>query len=325
MQVKQWVVTVAAVGAVGAGALSVSAQPERFRGGREGSLRDVLQTVIEEAGLDARDVMVQLRSGSTLAEIVESNGGDVQAVIDAAVASATERLNQAVENGRITQEQADRLLEELEVAVENAVHGEPPLRPTVRGLVRNGERILAEAVAEAAGLDISELPPLLREGATLAEIAEANGGDVDAIIAGAVAAATERIEESVSKGGLSREQADELIANLETLYTNAMTNPLREFVLETSVGIGVLRLASEQTGLLPREITEQMRGGETLAQILTENGVDVDDFIEDVIAQADARLDQAVENGRITQERADEMLVNLREQLTRRLNRTNPL
>jgi hypothetical protein len=84
-------------------------------------------------------------------------------------------------------------------------------------------------------------------------------------------------------------------------------------------------LAAEQTGLSPREIAAQLRSGTTLGELLTANGVDVNAFIDDVVEQADARLDQAVANGRITQERADEMLANLREHLTQRLNSTNPL
>jgi hypothetical protein len=325
MNIKRWTVTFAVIGAVSVGVLSASAQGERLQRGRDGGIRDVLWTVIEETGLDIHDVMQQLRDGSTLAEVVEANGGDVQAVIDAAVAAASERLNEAVSNGRITQEQADLRLSEFEAAVEEAVHSGRPGGPTVRGLVRGGEHILAQAVAEATGLEVSDLLPLLREGSTLAEIAEENGADVDAIIADGVADATERIEASVANGGLTREQADELIANLETLFTNAMTSTVREFIVETYVGVGVLRMAAEQTGLLPREITEQMRSGSTLAQILTENGVDVNAFIEDVLAEADERLDQAVENGRITQERADEILENLREHLNERLNTTNPL
>lgn len=320
MNIKRWTVAFAVIGAVSVGALSASAQR-----GRDGGIRDVLQTVIEETGLDIQDVMQQLRDGSTLAEVVEANGGDVQAVIDAAVAAASERLNVAVSNGRITQEQADLRLSEFQAAVEEAVYSEWQGHVTARGLVRGGERILLQVVADATGLEVSDLLPLLREGSTLAEIAEENGADVDAIIADAVADATERIETSVANGGLTREQADELIANLNTLFTNAMTSTVREFMVEMYVGVGVLRMVAEQTGLLPREITEQMRGGSTLAQILTENGVDVNAFIEDVIAQADERLDQAVENGRITQERADEILVNLREHLNERLNTTNPL
>jgi 3-hydroxyacyl-CoA dehydrogenase len=65
----------------------------------------------------------QIGEGATLAEVVTNNGGDVDEVIAAAVAAATEQANQAVANGRITQEQADELLARLETLYQNAMEG----------------------------------------------------------------------------------------------------------------------------------------------------------------------------------------------------------
>jgi hypothetical protein len=52
--------------------------------------------------------------------------------------------------------------------------------------------------------------------------------------------------------------------------------------------------------------------------------VDVTNFTNDVIANASERLAQAVENGRITQERADEMIAQLIERLLEILNSSHP-
>lgn len=323
MNAKKWVITVAVVSAVGIGA--VSAQERPAPQGQDGVIRSAIHAAVEETGLEAEDILSQIREGQTLAEVVAANGGDIQVVIDQAMVSASERIAQAVENGRITQEQADERLSQLATLIAEGVNREFPGRPGLRGIVRNGERGLLQSVAEATGLSAEEILPMLRDGMTLAEVVTANGGDVQAVIADAIADATTRISEAVANERLTQEQADELIANLETLFTNSINGTLREHLVETRVGVGVLELAAEQTGLNPREITEQMRGGTTLSELLTANGVDVNAFIDDVVAQADTRLDQAVANGRIPQERADEMLANLREQLTQRLNSSNPL
>jgi len=323
MNAKKWVITAAVVSAVGIGAVSAQQRPQRQ--GQEGFLRSAIQAAVEETGLEAREILSQIRDGMTLAEIVTANGGDIQVVIDEALASASERLAQAVENGRITQERADELLADLETLITEGVSRDFPGRPGLLGLVRNGERGLLESVADATGLSAREIMPLLRDGMTLAEVITANGGEVDAVIADAVADAAARINEAVENGRLTQEQADELIANLETLFTNSIDETLRGHFVETRVGVNVLRLAAEQTGLTPREITRQLRGGATLAELLTEHGVEVNAFIDDVVAQAETRLARAVENGRITQERADELLANLREELSERLNLSNPL
>lgn len=324
MNAKRWLVTVVVVGAVGVGAVSAQQRPAPER--PDGIIRSAIQAAVEETGLEAREILEQIRDGMTLAEVVAANGGDMQVVIDQALVGTSERLAQAVANGRITQEQADERLSQLETLIAEGVNREFSGRPGgLRGIVRNGERGLLQSVADATGLSAQEILPLLRDGMTLAEVITANGGNVDAVIADAITDATTRINEAVANERLTQEQADELIANLERLFTNSINGTLREHLVETRVGVSVLQLAADQTGLAPREITEQMRSGTTLAELLTANGVDVNAFIDDVVAQANTRLDQAVENGRITQERADEMLANLREQLNVRLNSTNPL
>jgi hypothetical protein len=323
MNAKKLVITAAVVGAVGIGAVSAQQRPAPDR--QDGFLRSAIQAAAEETGLEAQEILSQIRDGMTLAEVVAANGGDIQVVIDTVIAGASERLAEAVENGRITQERADEMLANLETLITEGVNREFTGRPGLRGIVRNGERGLLESVTEATGLSGEEILLLLRDGMTLAEVITANGGDVDAVIASAIADATARINEAVASGRLTQEQADELSANLETLFTNSINGTLREHFVETRVGVGVLQLAAEQAGLAPREITEQLRGGTTLAELLTANGVDLNTFIDDVVAQSETRLAQAVANGRITQERADEMLANLREQLTERLNSINPL
>lgn len=73
-------------------------------------MRHVMSTVSEATGLEPRDVMTQLADGSTLSEIVTANGGDVDAVKAEILAPMQERIATALENERITQEQADELL-----------------------------------------------------------------------------------------------------------------------------------------------------------------------------------------------------------------------
>src|SRR5512134_3692977 len=115
MNAKKWVITAAVVSVVGIGA--VSAQERSAREGQDGILRNAIQAAVDETGLEAQEILSQIRGGMTLAEVVTSNGGDLQVVIDQATASASERLAQAVENGRITQERADEMLANLETLI----------------------------------------------------------------------------------------------------------------------------------------------------------------------------------------------------------------
>ena len=68
-----------------------------------------------------QELRTALHEGKTLAEIAEAEGVEVDTLVDALVAAATERAKQAVTDGRLTQERADELLAGLPERIETAV------------------------------------------------------------------------------------------------------------------------------------------------------------------------------------------------------------
>lgn len=204
--------------------------------------------------------------------------------------------------------------------------GERPQRP-------GRDMIVLQILAEQTGLEPRELMMQLRDGATLADLITANGGDVDAVVAEAVAQLTEQINTAVSDERLTQEQADQLLANLEANVT-AIVNG--EMPLSLGEGFGgregrgeqrqaLMDSITEATGLTAQELLAQLREGKTLAEILTENGADVTAFIDQVIAEAETHLDEAVAAGRLTEEEKAERLEMLRQQLEERINNPMPL
>lgn len=80
-------------------------------------------------GLDAQELHQQLRDGATLAEIAATQGVDTQAVIDELVGELTERIDNAVENGRINQAEADQKLADAQAKITDMVNNGRPDRP----------------------------------------------------------------------------------------------------------------------------------------------------------------------------------------------------
>ena len=78
----------------------------------------VFDAVAEALGLTPEQLFSELHSGKTLEAIAEEKGVDIQKVYEAAQAARVQQMKdairQAVEDGRMTQEQADWLLEGLE-------------------------------------------------------------------------------------------------------------------------------------------------------------------------------------------------------------------
>lgn len=64
----------------------------------------------EALGLTPEGLFAELHAGKSLAEVAEAQGVDTETLQDAMQAARVEVIQQAVEDGTLTQEQADRLL-----------------------------------------------------------------------------------------------------------------------------------------------------------------------------------------------------------------------
>ena len=89
-----------------------------FGGGRGPSGHVGMEAIAEALGLTAEELSTQLWGGKTLVELAEQAGLDLQALRDAATAAQMEAMResiqQAVEDGNMSQAQADWLLEGLD-------------------------------------------------------------------------------------------------------------------------------------------------------------------------------------------------------------------
>ena len=76
-----------------------------------------------------------------------------------------------------------------------------------------------DAAADAIGITEDELRAALRDGSSIAEVAEANDVDVQTVIDALVADATAHIDEEVAEGDLTEDEAAERKADLEERIT----------------------------------------------------------------------------------------------------------
>ncbi len=88
-----------------------------------------LAAAAEALGMSETDLATALRSGKSLAAVAREKGVEVQKVIDALVAEAKQRLADAVENGRLTQAQADQRLKDLTARITERVNATRPAGP----------------------------------------------------------------------------------------------------------------------------------------------------------------------------------------------------
>lgn len=72
-----------------------------------------IDTAAEVLGMDVADLAAERQAGKSLAEIAASKGVSTDSLISALLAAREAALDEAVASGRITQEQADYMLEHM--------------------------------------------------------------------------------------------------------------------------------------------------------------------------------------------------------------------
>jgi hypothetical protein len=99
-----------------------------FRGGRgqgPGAFKG-LAAVADFLGLDADEMRAAIEEYDTIAAIAEANGSSADAVIDHLLTLCEERLSEAVENGRITEDEKAELLANAEERITGMVNNPVP-------------------------------------------------------------------------------------------------------------------------------------------------------------------------------------------------------
>jgi polyhydroxyalkanoate synthesis regulator phasin len=81
---------------------------------------------------------------------------------------------------------------------------------------------------------------------------------------------------------------------------------------------------AELFGLERDELRDLLRDGQSVADIATDQGIDVQTVIDTFVNATKEHLDEAVANGRLTQEEADAKLADLTERITEMVNTARP-
>lgn len=138
------------------------------------------------------------------------------------------RVDAAVDDGRLTEEQGADLKTRIDSGEMPFLWGLEKRGPGGFGHFGHvGHFAALDAAADYLGLDASELRERLRDGDTLAAIAKAEGKPVDGLVRALLTDAEERLDDAVAAGKLTQAQADELAVGLEERMTDLVNGELR--------------------------------------------------------------------------------------------------
>lgn len=173
--------------------------------------------------------------------------------------------------------------------------------------------------AEALGMTAEELRAELAEGKSIAQVAEAEGVDLQTVIDALVADGTTRLEEAIAA---LPDRVTEMVnrTGWGERGPRGHDGPRghRGFRIHGLVG------AAYAIGISAEELRTALQDGSTIAEVAEANDVDVDAVIDALVADATAKFDEAVANGRISAERAETMKAALTERITAHVNGEHP-
>lgn len=315
------VVIVLAFGAIG------SAAAQGPDGPRTRVAMALLRAVADATNQTVWGVLHDLRAGETLDDILVGAGVDPQTVIDSVTADLTADIEQVVADGRIDQDQADRLLAELDEALERALKLPLPRRwlPVLDRLAEAVDHTLVATVAELAGMDARDVIAEWRDAESLAAVVEAHGLTVEAVLDATEAAINEDVNQRVADGRITDEQAALILDGVRERLEARLNSPfpsagvLRERIqdgLEQTL-IGVL---AEMAGVDVRDVLRDALMPPTLAEIAAGYDLEPATIIAETETRVTAAVNERVASGQLTQERADALLAGLHDRLEDRFN-----
>ena len=182
-------------------------------------------TLTELLGLTPDELHTEREAGKTLPEIAAEHGVTEDELNEAFRNARAEALQEAVESGRISQEQADRMMERMEAmpALKSdrgsrlLNHEEcAPGTPMVRGP-------LHDTISDLLGLTPEEMHAELQAGKSLVEIAAERGISEEELTDALLEANAERLREAVATEQITQEQADLMMERFES-QVEAMLN-----------------------------------------------------------------------------------------------------
>ncbi len=156
-----------------------------------------------------------------------------------------------------------------------------------------------------AGVTKEEAAQGKEAGLTWGEIIDTYGDiSADEAKANALAALEEKLVDAVANGRIEQEKADEILANAPARIDAFLASAPGENRphIPAKLAHFALSTVAEVLGVEPSALVEQLRAGETIADIA---GDQTQAVIDALVAEASAKIDDAVAAGRLDAERAD--------------------
>jgi polyhydroxyalkanoate synthesis regulator phasin len=270
-----------------------------------------------------RDTTPQQESQAVVNDAANELGVEPSELTAALRQALANRVDQAVEDGRLTKAEGDALKARIN-------SGDFPLfGGPYRGFKHFGHwpeplihKDSLDTAASYLGLTEAQLRTQLNNGKTLAQVARDRDKSVDGLIDTLVKAQNESLDEAVEEGKLTQAEANQIKQGQRERIADFVNNGQLRFRFhggDRGPGgphfLPHFEAAASYLGLTEAQLRAQLASGKTLAQVARDQDKSVDGLVDAIVRAQNDKLDQAVEDGRLTQAEANEIKQGQRERI----------
>ncbi|MBP1964690.1 hypothetical protein [Paenibacillus aceris] len=265
-----------------------------FRGG------NVMKETATILGVEESAVQEALKSGKTLTAFAEEKGLTKDDYLQKLVAAETASITAEVTSGKITQEQADKIVSGLSDQLTKQIDGtgfkggfKGGFPSGDRGGIGHGSNLL-EQTATILSVEPSVVKEALQAGKTLSAFAVEKGLTEADYVAKLVAAETTAINAEVTAGKLTQDQADKMLSGLSDRITKQVQSTRPEGG-EGGFGgdhrgpggfgggfFGNSEAVTTILGITQEELKTELEAGKSLADVAAAKGISEDDLISKI-------------------------------------------
>ena len=184
---------------------------------------------------------------------------------------------------------------------------------------RGGVRMAGQTAAATIGISPDDLRNQVRGGKTIAQVATEHGVDPANVVNAIVAALTQQIDQKAAAGTIDAgraEQAKQKLPDVASRFVNETKQRRGHRVLKDAV-----QAAAKEIGVSVEELKDARKSGKSIAQVAKDHNKSVDDVVKAVVKAATSDVDQAVKDGKLDSQKADQIKQKLPDRVKQLVNR----
>jgi hypothetical protein len=185
---------------------------------------------------------------------------------------------------------------------------------------RGGIRIAGQTAAATIGVSPEELRNQVRSGKTVAQVSTEHGVDPANVVNAIVTALTQQIDQKAAAGTVDAARAGQAKQKLPDL-ANRFVNNTKSDRRGHRVLKDAVQAAAKEIGVSEGDLKQARKDGKSIAQVAKDHDKSAEDVVDAIVKNATRAIDQAVTDGKLDSQKADQIKQKLPNRAKQFVNR----